>query len=288
MSETKVTFLSDGLKLNGVLHLPDGEPGKKYPAFMILHGFGSNCLSHGCVEPAKMFASWGYAALRFDMRGCGESEGARANLICLEQVRDTQNALTFLQGHPSIDPGRIGCMGSSFGGAVTVYTAGVDKRVAAAVSAGGWGNGEKKFRGQHKSAEEWAKFTSMLAAGKKHRAETGEPLMVPRYEIVPIPPHLRGNVNTTSHQMMTADTAQSMFDFQANDVVGDISPRPLLLLHPAVDSVTPTQQSIDLFGHSKQPTELHLISDADHFMVAEGDKRVVGILKNWLDRYFPA
>ena len=35
----------------------------------------------------------------FDMRGCGESEGERGNLICLEQVEDTSSALTFL---PSI------------------------------------------------------------------------------------------------------------------------------------------------------------------------------------------
>ena len=287
MPQTKVSFISDSLKLNGVLHVPDGPAGKKYPAFMVLHGFGSNCLSQSCIEPSKMFESWGYAMLRFDMRGCGESEGERANLICLEQVRDTQNALTFLQGHPSVDPDRIGCMGSSFGGAVTVYTAGVDKRVAAAISAGGWGHGEKKFRGQH-PGEDWKKFTDLLAAGKKHRAETGKSLMVPRYNIVPIPAHLRSNVNTTSHQMMTAETAQSMFDFQANDVVANISPRPLLLLHPAVDSVTPTQQSIDLFGHAKQPTELHLISDADHFLMGEGNPRVVHIMKDWLAKYFPA
>jgi dipeptidyl aminopeptidase/acylaminoacyl peptidase len=288
MSESPVTFMSDGLKLKGVLHVPDGPPGKKYPAFMVLHGFGSNCLSHGCIEPSRMFEKWGYAMLRFDMRGCGESEGEKANLICLEQVEDTKNALTFLQSHPSIDPNRIGCMGSSFGGAVTCYTAGVDKRVAAAISAGGWGHGEKKFRGQHPTPEAWKKFTDMLAAGKKHRAETGKSLMVPRYDIVPIPPHLRNNVNSTSHQMMTAETAQSMFDFMANDVVGNIAPRPLLLLHPAKDSVTPTEQSIGLFEHANQPTEMHLISDADHFLMGENNPRVVRIIKDWLDQYFPA
>ena len=289
MSQENVSFMSDGLKLQGILHLPEGaSPGKKYPAFMVLHGFGSNKGSHGCEEPSKMFAEWGYAMLRFDMRGCGDSEGERGNLICQEQVRDVSNALTFLQGHPNIDPDRIGCMGSSFGGAVTVYAAGVDKRVAAAISAGGWGHGEKKFRDQHPTPEAWKKFTDMLEAGKKHRAETGKSLMVPRYDIVPIPPHLRSNVTTGSHQMMTAETAQSMFDFRANDVVAAIAPRPLLLLHPAVDSVTPTQQSIDLFGHSKQPTELHLIADADHFLMGEGNPRVVNLLRDWLGRFFPA
>ena len=121
MSQENVSFMSDGLKLQGILHLPEGaSPGRKYPAFMVLHGFGSNKGSHGCEGPSKMFAEWGYAMLRFDMRGCGDSEGVQGNLICQEQVRDVSNALTFLQGHPNIDPDRIGCMGSSFGGAVTV------------------------------------------------------------------------------------------------------------------------------------------------------------------------
>ena len=289
MSQQNVSFVSDGLKLQGVLHLPEGgKPDQKYPAFIVLHGFGSNKASHGCEEPCKLFADWGYAMLRFDMRGCGESEGERGTLICLEQVRDTSNALTFLQGHPNIDPDRIGCMGSSFGGAVTVYTAGVDRRVAAAISAGGWGHGEKKFRDQHPTHEAWDKFTAMLEEGRKHRAQTGRSLMVPRYDIVPIPPHLRTNVVTGSHQMMTAETAQSMFDFRANDVVGNIAPRPLLLLHPAVDSVTPTQQSIDLFAHAKQPAELHLIADADHFLMGESNPRVVNLLKEWLAKFFPA
>ena len=70
--------------------------------------------------------------------------------------------------------------------------------------------------------------------------------------------------------------------------VVEVAPRPLLLLHPAKDSVTPTDQSIGLFEHSNQPTELHLISDADHFLMGEGNPRVVHILKDWLDRYFPA
>ncbi len=44
-----------------------------------------------------------------------------------------------------------------------------------------------------------------------------------------------------------AETAQSMNDFRADDQVGNISPRPLLLLHSANDSVTPTYESIEMF-----------------------------------------
>jgi uncharacterized protein len=179
-------------------------------------------------------------------------------------------------------------IGSSFGGAVAVYAGGVDERVAAVISNGGWGDGERKFRGQHKGPEAWARFTDMLRQGREHRAKTGKPLMVPRYEIVPIPPHLRNNLAANSIHSFTAETAQSMYDFRADDVVGRIAPRPLLLLHSANDSVTPTEQSIELFKRAGQPTELHLISDADHFMFGESNTRVWDLLRGWLGDYFPA
>jgi fermentation-respiration switch protein FrsA (DUF1100 family) len=128
----------------------------------------------------------------------------------------------------------------------------------------------------------------MLKEGREHRAKTGKSLMVPRYDIVPIPPHLRSNLANKSIESFPAETAQSMFDFRADDVVGRIAPRPLLLLHAANDSVTPTEQSIELFKRAGQPTELHLISGADHFMFGEGNTRVWDLLRGWLDSYFPA
>ena len=75
--------------------------------------------------------------------------------------------------------------------------------------------------------------------------------MVPRYDIVPIPEHLRGHLAQNSIQMFTAETAQSMYDFRADDVIGKAAGRPILLLHSSVDSVTPTEQSIEMFKRSE-------------------------------------
>jgi pimeloyl-ACP methyl ester carboxylesterase len=289
MPEERVTFKSDGLTLAGIVHLPDGvRDGERRPAFIVLHGFGSNMGAGNVLGPCAMLGELGYVTLRFDMPGCGESEGERGRLICLEQVAATRAALGMLAAHRSVDPGHIGLVGSSFGAAVAVYTGGVEPRVAAVISASGWGHGERKFRGQHPTPEAWARFTAMLAEGKRHRERTGQSLMVPRYEIVPIPPHMRGHVVPGSIQMFPAETAQSMYDFRAEEVVGAIAPRPLLLLHSATDSVTPVEQSIGLFQHAGQPAELHLFADTDHFMFAESNTRVRSVVRNWLAAYFPA
>lgn len=287
--ETRVSFSSDGLQLSGVIRMPEhAASGARLPAFIVLHGFGSNKNAGNVLAPCKMLEDLGYATLRFDMRGCGESQGERGRVICLEQVSDTRQALSFLAAHPLIDPQRIALIGSSFGAAVSIYTAGVDSRAAAVISSGGWGHGERKFRGQHPTPEAWSRFTAMLEEGRRHRERTGKSLMVPRYDIVPIPEHLRKNVVANSIQEFPAETAQSMFDFRAQDVIAKISPRPVLLLHSAEDSVTPTEQSIELFRHAGQPTDLHLFAETDHFMFAEENERVRKVIFDWLARYFPA
>ena len=286
--EEHVTFESDGLTLCGILHVPDGmERGERRPAFLVLHGFGGNKTSDNCVRPCRMLTDLGYVTLRFDMRGCGESDGEFGRIICLEQVEDTKAAHAWLSGRPEVDPERIGAIGSSFGAAVAVYTAGVCDGIGAVISSGGWGDGARKFRGQHPTPEAWKKFIDMLEAGRRHREETGESLMVPRYDIVPIPPHLRNNLATNSVSEFPAETAQSMYDFVADDVVGNIAPRPLLLLHSSEDSVTPTEQSIEMFKRAGQPTDLHLTADTDHFMFAESNVRVHRVITYWLKTYFP-
>jgi dipeptidyl aminopeptidase/acylaminoacyl peptidase len=79
-----------------------------------------------------------------------------------------------------------------------------------------------------------------------------------------------------------------MFDFRAEDVVAQIAARPLLLLHSAQDSVTPTEQSIAMFRKAGQPVELHLFADSDHFMFADENARIRRVLTDWLAQYFPS
>jgi hypothetical protein len=287
MSET-INFQSDGLKIAGLVNIPtDYKQGERRPAFVVLHGFGGNKDGQGQAVVAKQFAQWGYVTLRIDFRGCGESEGEHGRIICLDQVADTRNAISYMSTRPEVDPERIALVGSSFGAAVAVFTGGADQRVAAVISCGGWGDGERKFRGQHPTPEGWAKFTNMLEEGKRHRERTGKSLMVPRYDIVPIPEKLRNRMSSGSIMEFPAETAQSMNDFRADDQVGNISPRPLLLLHSANDSVTPTYESIEMFKRAKQPAELHLLADVDHFTFNEENPRLIRIVADWLERYFP-
>src|ERR1700691_2252073 len=180
MKEEVVSFQSAGLRAPGALGVPEGlKPSERRAAFLVLHGFGSNSESSNVITPTRVLSEFGYVTLRFDMRGCGKSEGEFGCVIFLEQVEDTGNALSFAAKHPAVDPDRIGVIGSSFGGAVGVYAGGTNPRVGAVISNGGWGHGERKFRGQHPTLESRAKFTQMLEEGRAYRARTEKSLMVP-------------------------------------------------------------------------------------------------------------
>ena len=97
MNESMVSFQSQGLRLAGAVRTPaDMKAGERRPAFLVLHGFGSNKGAENVLGPCGALESLGYVTMRFDMRGCGESEGERGNLLCLDQVQNTRDACSFL------------------------------------------------------------------------------------------------------------------------------------------------------------------------------------------------
>ena len=286
--EEPVRWLSDGLEISGVLEFPpDMAHGERRAGVLVLHGFGSNKDSPMVRRVTRLLASLGYVALRFDMRGCGDSAGERGRVICLEQVADTKAAFDYLSRRDEIEPSRIAVFGHSFGAAVAVYAAGTDARLAACISSAGWGDGARKFRWQHAEPQAWQRFSAMMDEGRRRKAR-GERMMVPRYDIVPMRSGLRANLAPGSILEFPFEVVESMAEFTANEVVGRIAPRPLLLLHPASDSVTPTEQSIELFRHAGQPTDLHLFAGVDHFLFSDDNPMVQAVLRDWLKRYFPA
>ena len=147
--QDSVKFRSDDVELSGVVHVPDGlKAGERRPAIIMMHGFGAN-KSGGPEWICRQFESWGYVALRFDYRGCGESRRrARPRHPAGRSRRRAQRC--HLYGVAAeVDPARIALCGSSLGAGVAVHAAAIDPRVAAVILENGLGNGERIIRGMH-------------------------------------------------------------------------------------------------------------------------------------------
>jgi hypothetical protein len=276
--ERAIGFTSDGLDLRGFLHVP-GSAGK-HPALVLCHGFGGSCRGAGHPELAKALEGAGYVVLRFDFRGCGQSEGRRGNVIVDEEIADLRHALDFLRQQPSVDKDRIGVIGASLGGSVAIEVAASDPRVRLCVANGSIGNGERRFRAQYRDDAAWQAFLKRLEDAKRNKA------MLSRFEIVHIPERDRAGLPPGAIMEFTAATAQSLLESCPERIVGKIAPRPLLLVHPRGDGVVPVGESEALAAAAGANAELHIIEDSAHF--GAGSPAIAALVLDFLKRHLPA
>jgi len=116
MKEIPVTFNSKGQQIIGMLHIPD----KSTQALIILaHGFtgNKNGPDNIFIKTASKLCDNGFAVLRFDFRGSGESNGEFVDMTINGEVSDLKKVIQWIekQGYE-----KIGLIGESMGGAVSI------------------------------------------------------------------------------------------------------------------------------------------------------------------------
>ncbi|WP_302080284.1 alpha/beta hydrolase family protein [Salinibaculum rarum] len=108
----------DGESVAGVYH---PAPGDRWLLFC--HGFLSD--KSGSYEGrCRRAVAEGYNAVRFDFRGCGDSDGAFVDQTLSDKIADLQAVVEH------VGPDRYALFGSSFGGKVAFHTAATDDRVS--------------------------------------------------------------------------------------------------------------------------------------------------------------
>ena len=122
--QAPVTFTHKGQTLYGMVHVPDGGEGP-FPAVLMCHGLGGTK-----VEAQRLFlrlsrrlAGEGIASMRFDLRGCGESDGYLEEMALSDHLADLSAALQFFSARDEVDAKRIGLLGYSLGGSLASLVA---------------------------------------------------------------------------------------------------------------------------------------------------------------------
>lgn len=135
-----VTFPAGNLLLEGVLHRPaavanDAAPSTPCPAAAVCHPhplYGGDMHNAVVVAVCDALAASGIAALRFDFRGVGASQGSHGGGI--EERGDIRAAIDFLVSQPEIDSTRLFLAGYSFGALVALSVDDDRPRALAAIS----------------------------------------------------------------------------------------------------------------------------------------------------------
>lgn len=138
VERTDVEFSSGGVTCRAWLYRPVGDatvgPDGRSACVVMAHGLGATKYAR-LDAYAERFAAAGVAALVFDYRHFGDSEGEPRELIDIKrQHADYQAAIAFARGLEGIDADRIGLWGSSFSGGHVVWVAARDPRIKAVVA----------------------------------------------------------------------------------------------------------------------------------------------------------
>lgn len=139
VSGKPVTFLSEDLKLEGVFHQPVSLPS---PAAIVCHPhplYGGDMSNSVVIAVCEALVEEGIAALRFNYRGVGRSEGRSGG--GLGERADARAALAYLRQRVEVDEDKVGIIGYSFGATVALTAADPATAAVAAISTPAFGQG---------------------------------------------------------------------------------------------------------------------------------------------------
>ncbi len=119
------SYMSDGLKIYGLLTVPVGEkPKNGWPAIIFNHGYippTQYRTTERYVAYVAAFASSGYIVFKSDYRGNGNSQGQpEGAYYSPAYADDVLNAISSIKKYPGVDLQRIGMWGHSMGGNITL------------------------------------------------------------------------------------------------------------------------------------------------------------------------
>jgi pimeloyl-ACP methyl ester carboxylesterase len=199
------------------------------PTLILVHG--SKGTRTAMLPWARFLFAAGYTVLLYDSRGCGESEGWGIALGTRE-ADDVVGAVHFLQQRADLQTRRFGALGISLGAGVVLLAAARESALVATVADSAW-------------ADTSAQITWMDSISRP-------PFALP---LLPYGPAL-------ADALVGGDVAAT----RPVDVISQIAPRAVMLIHSADDqnATTPLSGERRLYAAAGQPKEQWIAPHGGH------------------------
>lgn len=242
---------AQGQTLTGRLALPAGTP-RAYALFA--HCFTCTKNLRAAVNISTSLADAGYAVLRFDFTGLGESEGDFADTNFSSNVDDLVSAAAYLSSQHQ-QPRLL--IGHSLGGTAVLQAA---MRIDSVVAVATIGAPARASHVRHLLADATQQIQS---DGEAEVRLAGRPFRIRKQflddlETQPLP-----------------DTLRSLR-------------RALLVMHSPIDELVEIDNAGEIFAAALHPKSFVSLDNADHLLSRDADSRYAGgVLAAWATRYLP-
>lgn len=207
-------------------------PAQLAPTVILLHGHGGNRVNSRIV----WYVQRGYGVLTFDFRGHGESDGDLTTLGYFERD-DVIAAYNWLLQQPEADAARVLLHGESMGAAAMILAAPELPAVSGFIV-------ESTFSSLQENIEQGV------------RTATG----LPSFPFAPL-------ILFWGEREAGASIAK----LRPVDVIGEIAPRPLLIMHGELDPLIAVENAQRLYAAAGDPKTLVLFPTAVHVGLIEND-----------------
>jgi dipeptidyl aminopeptidase/acylaminoacyl peptidase len=250
--EIPLTFECENQQIVGILHLPNEK--RKIPLVVLVHGRSANKLgtwSAFFVKAAREFSKNGFAVLRFDFRGSGDSEGRFENQTITSMLKDLDAVITQVsKKYPEIDNSKVCLIGHSQGAYVSFLQATKDKRIKCLVSWMGRLSDLKEF---------WSKvwFDEINRKGYIYEWD---------YKITKkyVRDSLKYNLSKDSIRIKV----------------------PTLFIYGELDDLVPPSEGTNFYRKIKSPKKIVIIKELNHtFSGEKAKKSVIRITLQWLRKW---
>lgn len=200
--------------------------GRNGATVLLSHGYGGS--QDEMLPVAAALHEAGFGVFTYDLRGCGQSGGAVT--FGAREQHDLISVVDHLTARNGVDPGRIGALGFSMGGAVTIMAAARDTRIKAVVADSAWSD-----------AKSWLK-PSIRATFL----------------------HPNDRFSALSLKLVELRTGADLDRLRPVDAIRSLDPRPVLIIHGTADEIVSPEDGARNFAAAGTHKEIWQVPGATH------------------------
>ena len=289
--------------LRGWLYEPNTGVEKQghYPAIVMTHGYGA--VKELYLDSyAEYFVKSNFVVLLYDHPNFGDSSGEpRQEIDPKKQIQGYSSAITYLQSLSNlVDGKRIGIWGTSYSGGHVLVVSATDKRVKCVVAQMPSISGTRNLRRRSKNDEEYQRLLKAFERDRKQVAEGGAPRVIPI-----IRPELQEDwwgffdvghaadedkwryKNWKNEQ--TLHSVELYGEYNPDEFIEKISPCPLLMIVADNDTVTFSEDEVEVFEKTAgEPKKLVKFSGGHFSAYKEQFELTASAAKEWFIQYLQA